>query len=557
MRQPMEYDERTWRRLKLLIVSRVVILSAFLLVILLLGTMKWIIFISPDVLHAIYAVIIAMYILSVVYTLLLRKKKYFQINIYFQLAVDIALVSFLVYLTGSIGSNYSLLYTLVIIYAAIFLGRSGALIFASVCSIAYGLVLDLEYFGVIPTFYDTGRDYTLEAGDVFIRIAVHLLSFYLLAFLASFVVEQEKKTRSLLAERESAFDQLDLLFRSIIESVDTGILTTTLQGRIKTFNWSAEKITGRPLRSVANRQIEEIFPSFSPLFSPGDGPLMKPKGEIRISSRDGATMYLGYALSPLKDRNKDQIGHILIFQDMTEIRLMEENLEKSRRLALIGEMAAGLAHEMRNPLASITGSIQLMAQTPNLDETGKRLMQIILRGKNRLESFVRDFLLLARHLPEVKQRINVNDVAEEVTENVKMSADWRDGIRLEKRIFGENQVLANEEQIRQVIWNLLMNALQSLEDRGRMTIEIQTVRPDGASDYVEIKVTDDGCGIEEKDLNKVFEPFFTNKDRGTGLGLAIVNRIVDGYGGNTVIQSKVNEGTTITVLLPAERIKGE
>ena len=557
MRQPMEYDERTWRRLKLLIVSRVVILSAFLLVILLLGTMKWIIFISPDVLHAIYAVIIAMYILSVVYTLLLRKKKYFQINIYFQLAVDIALVSFLVYLTGSIGSNYSLLYTLVIIYAAIFLGRSGALIFASVCSIAYGLVLDLEYFGVIPTFYDTGRDYTLEAGDVFIRIAVHLLSFYLLAFLASFVVEQEKKTRSLLAERESAFDQLDLLFRSIIESVDTGILTTTLQGRIKTFNWSAEKITGRPLRSVANRQIEEIFPSFSPLFSPGDGPLMKPKGEIRISSRDGATMYLGYALSPLKDRNKDQIGHILIFQDVTEIRLMEENLEKSRRLALIGEMAAGLAHEMRNPLASITGSIQLMAQTPNLDETGKRLMQIILRGKNRLESFVRDFLLLARHLPEVKQRINVNDVAEEVTENVKMSADWRDGIRLEKRIFGENQVLANEEQIRQVIWNLLMNALQSLEDRGRMTIEIQTVRPDGASDYVEIKVTDDGCGIEEKDLNKVFEPFFTNKDRGTGLGLAIVNRIVDGYGGNTVIQSKVNEGTTITVLLPAERIKGE
>ncbi|NLA41077.1 MAG: hypothetical protein GX874_06665 [Smithella sp.] len=131
MRQPMEYDERTWRRLRLLIVSRAVILSAFLLVILFLGTVKSIIFISRDVLHAIYAVIIAMCILSVVYTLLLRKKKYFQINIYFQLAVDIALVSFLVYLTGSIGSNYSLLYTLVIIYAAIFLGRRGALVFAS------------------------------------------------------------------------------------------------------------------------------------------------------------------------------------------------------------------------------------------------------------------------------------------------------------------------------------------------------------------------------------------------------------------------------------------
>lgn len=267
MRQPMEQDERTWRRLKLLIVSRVVILTAFLLVTLFLGTVKSIIFISPNVLRAIYAVIIAMCILSVVYTLLLRKKKYFQVNIYFQLAVDIALVSFLVYLTGSIGSNYSLLYTLVIIYAAIFLGRRGALIFASACSIAYGLVLDLEYFGVIPTFYDTGRDYRLEAGDVFIRIAVHILSFYILAFLASFVVEQEKKARSLLAERESAFDQLDLLFRSIIESVDTGIMTTTLQGRIKTFNRSAEKLPAvrfDPWKTVRSRTFFPCLPLFFP-----------------------------------------------------------------------------------------------------------------------------------------------------------------------------------------------------------------------------------------------------------------------------------------------------
>lgn len=550
MRQPMQYDERTWRRLKLLIVSRVVILSAFLLVTLFLGTVKSIIFISRDMLHAIYAVIVAIYILSVVYTLLLRKKKYFQINIYFQLAADIVLVSFLVYLTGSIGSNYSLLYTLVIIYAAIFLGRRGALIFASVCSIAYGLVLDLEYFGVIPTFYATGRDYTLEAGDVFIRIAVHILSFYILAFLASFVVEQEKKARSLLAEKESAFDQLDLLFRSIIESVDTGILTTTLQGRIKTFNRSAEKITGHPLRSVENRQIEDVFPTFAPLFSNGDGPQMKPKGEIKINSQKGVPIYLGYALSPLKDKNSGQIGHILIFQDMTEIRRMEENLEKSRRLALIGEMAAGLAHEMRNPLASITGSIQLMAQTPNLDETNKRLMQIILRGKDRLESFVRDFLLLARPVPEAKQFVRVNDVAEEVVDSMKLSADWREGIQLEKRISGDPQALANEEQVRQILQNMLTNALQSMEGKGRIDLEIRTVRLEDKRDYAEIKVTDDGCGIEEKDMKKVLEPFFTNKERGTGLGLAIVSRIVDGYGGRITIRSSVNEGTAITVWLP-------
>lgn len=277
---------------------------------------------------------------------------------------------------------------------------------------------------------------------------------------------------------------------------------------------------------------------------------MKPKGEIRINGRDEAPMYLGYALSPLKDRKNEQIGHILIFQDMTEIRLMEENLEKSRRLALIGEMAAGLAHEMRNPLASITGSIQLMAQTPNLDETDKRLMQIILRGKDRLESFVRDFLLLARPVPEAKQPIRVNDVAEEVVESVKMSADWSEDVRLEKMISGENQALANEEQIRQILQNLLTNALQSMDGKGRIRLEIRTVRLEDEKDYAEIKVRDDGCGIEEKDLKKIFEPFFTNKERGTGLGLAIVSRIVDGYRGRITIQSRVHEGTTITVWLP-------
>lgn len=229
---------------------------------------------------------------------------------------------------------------------------------------------------------------------------------------------------------------------------------------------------------------------------------------------------------------------------------MEENLEKSRRLALIGEMAAGLAHEMRNPLASITGSIQLMAQTPNLDETNKRLMQIILRGKDRLESFVRDFLLLARPVPEAKQFVRVNDVAEEVVDSMKLSADWREGIQLEKRISGDPQALANEEQVRQILQNMLTNALQSMEGKGRIDLEIRTVRLEDKRDYAEIKVTDDGCGIEEKDMKKVLEPFFTNKERGTGLGLAIVSRIVDGYGGRITIRSSVNEGTAITVWLP-------
>jgi two-component system, NtrC family, sensor histidine kinase PilS len=550
MYQNLEQDNRTWQRLKLLIVSRVIILSVFLLVTFFMSSLRPAIPVSPALLHLIYAVIIVMYFLSLVYTLLLRKEKYFQVNIYSQLLADICLISFLVYLTGSIGSNYSLLYTLVIIYSAIFLGRRGALIFASVCSIAYGLVLELEYFNLIPTLYSTGRDYSVEASDVFVRIIVHIVSFYVLAVLASFVVEQEKKTRSLLEERESAFDQLDLLFRSIIESVDTGIMTTTLQGRIKTFNRAAEVITGFRLPLIENRQIEDIFPIFASLFDTNEQELTKSRREMKITGKDGTPVHLGCSISPLKDRQGKQIGHILIFQDLTEIKLMEENLEKSRRLALIGEMAAGLAHEMRNPLASITGSIQLLAQTARMEETDKRLMQIIMRGKDQLDSFVRDFLMLARPVPEVRENVNVDEVAEEVLENIKMSDEWMEDINIVRTFSGENKAYANKEQIRQIIQNLMLNAVQAIEGTGNLSLEIKTVKLEDRKDYTAIKVTDDGCGIEEKYLKKVFEPFFTHKEKGTGLGMAIVSRIVDGYGGIINIESQINQGTSVTVWLP-------
>jgi len=229
---------------------------------------------------------------------------------------------------------------------------------------------------------------------------------------------------------------------------------------------------------------------------------------------------------------------------------MEENLEKSKRLALIGEMAAGLAHEMRNPLASITGSIQLLGQTENMEETDRRLMQIILRGKDRLENFVRDFLLLARPVPDAREAVNINEIAEEVMENIKMSGEWTEDIKITGTFSGQNQALANKEQIRQIIQNMMLNAVQSMPGKGNLSLEIQTVNLEDKKDYTAIKVTDDGCGIEEKNLKNVFEPFYTTKEKGTGLGLAIVSRIVDGYGGRIKIESRIDGGTVITVWLP-------
>ncbi len=543
-------EQQDKKRLLSLIIYRAVVITLFLGVAVYLD-IKNALSVKEIAIRFFYIIIALTYLISILYCFLLKYLLDVRYHVYLQLAVDIVLITLLVYFTGSASSNYSLLYPLIIIYAVIFLGRRAGLIVASASTIAYGLLLDLEFYNVIPSLILEAYEYKVTVADVFIRILLHMVSFYTIAFLASFVVEQERKTRHLLEEKETEFAQLDLLFRSIIESVDTGIMTIDLQGRIKTFNRAAEEITGYSFRQIENKRIHDVFPEFAALLLPANH--YEPgrnRMEAIIKTPFEKRINLGCAMSALKDKNDRQIGNIIIFQDITEIKRMEENLEKSKRLALIGEMAAGLAHEMRNPLASITGSIELLKQEQNLDEVNKRLMQIIIRGKNQLESFVRDFLLLARPLPTTREMVKVNDVIEEVVENVKLSKDWSDNIKINQK-FSENvETFANRQQIRQIMHNIILNAIQSMKQGGVLELETSCVKMDGGRDYAQIKVADTGCGIEPANIKKIFEPFFTNKEKGTGLGLTIVGRLVDGYGGKISIESKLGQGTDCIVWLP-------
>jgi two-component system sensor histidine kinase PilS (NtrC family) len=547
-------EENYKKPLRILIISRVIIISLFLGLAIFITIKSPGFPISQNVLYLLYFIIVLTYMFSIVYSLMLKFLDNLRFNIYLQLTVDVILITLLVYLTGCVRSNYSVIYTLVIIYSVIFLGRQGGFIVASAASISYGLLLDFEFYKLLPSISSLERDYNLSVGDVFVRILVHIISFYVLAFVSSIVVERERKTRSLLEEKESEFDQLDLLFRSIIESVDAGVMTINLKSTIKTFNRAAEEITGFPLAEVKNRRIADVFPELVQFFAMEKiNEQIRNRKEILFTGKKGKKINLGCSISPLKDKYDKQIGNILIFQDLSEIKLMEKNLEKSKKLALIGEMAAGLAHEMRNPLASITGSIELLKQGLNLNGTDKRLMQIILRGKNQLESFVRDFLLLARPIPTSRELIDLNEVAEEVLENIKLTDDWTNAIKIVKVFSGKAKVLANREQVRQVIYNLAINAVQAMREGGVLSVEIKKQKMNEQEDYVEIKVKDTGCGIEGKDLNKIFEPFFTNKEKGTGLGLAIVSRFVDGYNGRIKVESIINEGTTFIVWLLGEK----
>jgi two-component system, NtrC family, sensor histidine kinase PilS len=552
-------EENVASRLRWLMASRVAIVT-FLLGIATFIDVKGMEPFSYISLPHLFIIIFFTYLISIIYIILLRIIRNIRFNIYIQTFCDVLLITGLVYVTGGINSIYSVFYPLVIIYAVLFLPRSGVLIIASASAIFYGLLLDFEYYGVIsPPPKAMLQDYYYSAGYVFSRIIIHTVSFYIIAILASFVVEKEKRTRTLLEETETAFRQLDLLHRSMIESVDAGILTTNLLGNIKSFNRAAEEITGYFFAEIEDHNVDKMFPGLGEMLSQIDSmdyaSATKKRVELSFTGKGHEEQILGCSISPLKNNRGRRIGSIIIFQDLTAIKKMERTIERNRRLAFIGEMAAVLAHEMRNPLASISGSIQVLKKDLMLSETDEKLMQIVLRGKDQLESFMRDFLLLARPSSGDSEEFDLKDVITDVVESLHYVPDWHEGIEIVRRLNGPSFVHANRVEIRQIIWNLVLNAVQSMPEGGRLTIETGW-SPEGDDGLaIEMRISDTGCGIESKYLGKIMEPFYTTKERGTGLGLAIVNRVVEGQGGTLRIDSVPNGGTTCTVWLPqnAER----
>jgi len=514
---------------------------------------------SQSTLYPIFIVIGTTYFLSIIYVVLLKIIKNILFCVYVQSFFDILLITVLVYVTGGIESVYSTLYPLVIIYSVIFLGKRGGVLAASASGIVYGLFLDLEYYDILhPLSSELHHGYDYGAGYVFSRIFIYIVSFYLIALLGSFVVGRQKRLVSLLSEKENAFEQLDTLYSSIVESVSAGIMTIDLQGRVKSFNSAAEEITGLMFSQIKDRNIDKIFVNISDVI------YRKTEGDRRSASRDdkkqnrfeaivplkgGKQMVLGFSLSPLIDRTGKEIGKILIFQDLTHIKEMEGEVERSKRLAMIGEMSAVLAHELRNPLASISGSIQLLKKDLNLTGTDGRLMDIVLRGKDHLENLARDFLLLARPSMDKRSVMNINDIIADVIESIRFGHDWNEDVSIETQLCEPNEVYGNETETRQVLLNIIVNALQAMPEGGKLEITSRALKRDG-NEVLEIAISDTGCGISEENLKKIQEPFYTTKEMGTGLGLAIVNRVIESNMGEFTVESEVNKGTVCTIAIP-------
>jgi two-component system sensor histidine kinase PilS (NtrC family) len=502
------------------------------------------------------------YALTLLYALLLRRIRKLKVFAYGQILGDVFFITLLIYVTGGIASIFFWLYFFSIFSAGTILYRRGGLWIASASSILYGTLLDLEYYGVLlppgsQELYSLGYQRTY----VLYLVTVNIIAFYLVAFLSSYLAEQVRRKEEELKKRIIDYRQLERLYKHIVQNVVSGLITVDGEGRITSFNRMAEEITGYKFEEVYQEEIDSMFPgllawSHSVGGNPGEGGdrLRFLRWETHFVRKDGAHLILGFSMSLLKDSGDREMGNILIFQDLTRLREMEEQVKRSDRLAAIEKMASGIAHEIRNPLASISGSIEILREELGDSTPNQALMGIVLREIQRLNSLIADFLLFARPISPGRERIHLNRLIEEILEMLGHNPDFNALIRLETEFVDDLYVQGDPNQVRQVFWNLLINAAQAMPGGGMLKVRLRKGSPRGllpsGRSYGEVSVIDSGVGIAEEEIGKIFDPFFTTKEKGTGLGLSIVHSIVENYGGKIAVQSQKDRGSVFTVFLP-------
>ena len=539
-----------YAKIKWLILIRL-LLAAFLLSSLALFQYNYHIFQFPSVTPFYFAA--AVVILTGVYWYLLKVVNNLPFLAYIQTSGDILLISWLVAMTGVIDSGFALLYHVTIISASIILYRRGGYLSASLASILYGGLLDMQYYSVLG--FTRSQNYTPI--QVLFLLFVNILSFYMVALLSSYLSERLRKTRQELREKSMDFDDLQVIQNHILRSVGSGIVTMNMTGEITSWNNAAEQITGYRFDEIRTSWKTVFSDSIKGLFGHTDELRERPvRFEGHIIKSNGSKAILGFTASLLKDDAETVRGIILTFQDITRLIEMEEQMRRQERLATVGSLAAGIAHEIRNPLASLSGSIQMLQGELELQGDHKHLMDIVLRETDRLNIIITEFLDYARPRSNQLEQVLLASLLDETITLFRNSREFRNDLVITCDIPSAISITGDPRRLRQVFWNLLINAAQSIQGRG--TITISASLGNGVdTDEVTIWIIDSGVGIASEHLEHIFDPFFTTKPSGTGLGLAITYRIIEDHDGTIDVKSDVGKGTTVIIILPCiERPEG-
>jgi two-component system, NtrC family, sensor histidine kinase PilS len=496
--------------------------------------------------QALFGIVAITYGLTLVYALTVPRVANPVLFADLQVAGDLAVTSALVHVTGGAQSGYVFLFPLSIIGAALVRYRRGAGMAGAASIVLFVLVSVAGWMHWLPTPQGQRlQPWDMPAASLVRQLVLNGGAFAAIAFLSSFLGQQLAVSGEKLETQKLRTADLAQLNEDIIRSLTSGLVTVDGEGTILTFNEAAEEILGVPRQGALGRPIAEIVPEVGSILGDlGERGVLR-RGEVSLA-RGRA---LGVSLAPLVDARDRAVGRILNFQDLTELRRMEEQMLRQRRLAMVGQLAAGVAHEIRNPLASISGSIELLKSAPEFDEENRQLMAIVLREVERLNGLVTDLLDYARPRERVLVAL---DLADLVKETVRVYAQDRSApdVRLDLHVdAAPARVVADPDQVRQVVWNLLRNAAEAMPSGGDLTVRV--ARSD--DEWVELAVIDTGVGIAVDELEKIFDPFYTTKAQGSGLGLATVHRIVTEHGGTIAVTSEPGKGTEFRVRLPAGR----
>lgn len=538
--------EELYNKLKWLMIVRVVLVTVLLgsSAVLQIGYAKNIK--TPSLL---YTLIFITYLLNIIYALLLPRVNNLRSFAFLQIVGDLFLETFLIYITGGAESGFSFTYILSIISASMLLYRHGGYATAAMSSILYGGLIDLQYYKVIPSF--TTESFSPK--ETFYNAFLNIVGFFLVSFLSSALSEKLKK-------KDIDIVELQTFNEYVAQSMSSGLVTTDLKGRITSFNRAAEEITGHTFPDVRGKLWYEVFDlkELRGFFEEMEKKKTPCRFDAEVLRRDSVKVILGITISQLKNEKMETTGVIGNFQDITRIKELEEEMKKKDRLAMVGEMAAGMAHEIRNPLASLIGSMQLLREDLKLNEENSHLLDIALRETDKLNLIITNFLTYTRPVPLNKRQCDIKELINDALTFLKKSKEYREDISIITE-FPEGELTANVDphQINQVLWNLSINALQAVDGDGEIKVSARKVKRslqpgDHLEDYIEITFIDNGAGIAPEIRDKIFYPFFTTKEGGSGLGLAIVQRVIEDHQGTIRVDSKVGKGTKLTIYLPVD-----
>jgi two-component system, NtrC family, sensor histidine kinase PilS len=485
--------------------------------------------------------------LTIVYFFFLRLSSRLRWQIRLQFALDALLITWLVWRTGDLSSPFIVLYLVLISVSSLFLKPFATLVMAFVC---VGLFTSLSILAETGVIESTGAQ--LSTPQIIQGISFHVIAFLVVGLLAARLADRHSSGES-LEEATKKLANLRALHERIIESIRSGLITTDLDGNIYTFNAAATEITGFRPEDVEGQNISRFFGEIGPeieqsIEAAAAGEQL-PRFEADLLTPDGFAVRIGYGISQLFSEEQEATGLIITFQDLTEIRSMEESVRRKERLAAVGRVGAGLAHEIRNPLGAMRGAIQVLEANTPAESIQADLMGIILRESDRLNSIITNFLSYAR--PKVGNYTEI-DICEAVRETITLlrhSPDVGPNHTLEE-ILPQQPVFisADSTQVKQIFWNLARNSIQAMTNGGNLTIRLETI---GRS-RIRITFQDTGEGMPPERVEQLFEPFSKSTSGGTGLGLSIVYQIIRDHSGTINVSSIEGEGTTITVELPQE-----